>query len=204
MKQFVIFDTEYASWDGFLTDTPENKKKAEIVQIAALKINADDLDVVEEFNLYVKPYFRPKLTQYFIKLTGITDELLAEKGMGFLEAYQKFKDFVGSSPCFSHGWNLPQEHMTDGQVMLDNLALWGKTDEKHPSFENIAPWFQTQYQLHNFDIQSQCSGEIAQLLGCENQLQKLGLDKHNALYDVYSILAGLKKLGFSLNQYCKN
>ncbi len=196
MMQFVIFDTEYASWDGFLTDTPENKKKAEIVQIAALKIRAEDLEVVEEFNVYVKPYFRPKLTQYFINLTGITDELLAKSGIGFLDAYQKFKDFVGESICFSHGWNLPQEHLTDGQVMLDNLSLWGKNDKHHPNFQNIAPWFQQQYQLHNFNIKSQCSGEIAQLLGCEHQLQNLSVDKHNALYDVYSILAGLKKLGF--------
>lgn len=37
-EQFIVFDTEYASWQGFLDAPEEEKKKAEIVQIAALKI----------------------------------------------------------------------------------------------------------------------------------------------------------------------
>lgn len=198
MKQFVIFDTEYASWDGFLTDTPENKKKAEIVQIAAIKINADDLSVAEELNLYVKPYFRPKLTQYFINLTGITDEILEAKGIGYLEAYEKFKQFAGNVPCYSHGWSLSKDTQADGEVMADNLEMWGKKDEQHPDFRNIAPWFKEQYAARGIDIKTQCSGQVAQLLGCGDELKKLGLDMHNALYDVYSLLAGLRYLGFKL------
>lgn len=77
-EQFIVFDTEYASWQGFLNAPEEEKKKAEIVQIAALKINSRDLSVAEKLNLYVKPRFAPKLTDYFINLTGITDELLAQ------------------------------------------------------------------------------------------------------------------------------
>ena len=38
-EQFIIYDTEYASWQGFLTAPEQEKKKAEIVQIAALKVN---------------------------------------------------------------------------------------------------------------------------------------------------------------------
>ena len=85
-EQFIVFDTEYASWQGFLNAPEEEKKKAEIVQIAALKINSRDLSVAEKLNLYVKPRFAPKLTDYFINLTGITDELLAQEGIPFPEA----------------------------------------------------------------------------------------------------------------------
>lgn len=63
-EQFIVFDTEYASWQGFLDAPEEEKKKAEIVQIAALKINSRDLSVAEKLNLYVKPRFAPKLTDY--------------------------------------------------------------------------------------------------------------------------------------------
>lgn len=199
MKQLILFDTEYASWDGFLTDCAENKKKAEIVQIAALKVNAADLTVAEEFNLYIKPFFRPKLTQYFINLTGITDELLAEKGVGFPQAYEEFKKFVGDCPCFSHGWSLAAGVWADGEVIVDNLKLWDMRDDKLPDFRNIATWFRQEYQKCGINIEKQCSGEIARLLGCESELCKLGLEMHNALYDVYSILAGLRKLGFALN-----
>lgn len=104
MTEFVLFDMEYASWKGFLTDTEENKKKVEIVQIAALKIDSLNLKVVDTFNVYVKPYFTPKLTQYFIDLTQITDDLLDKKGIRFLDAYEKFASFVGDSVCLSHGW----------------------------------------------------------------------------------------------------
>ena len=88
-EQFIVFDTEYASWQGFLNAPEEEKKKAEIVQIAALKINSRDLSVAEKLNLYVKPRFAPKLTDYFINLTGITDELLAQEGIPFPEAMHK-------------------------------------------------------------------------------------------------------------------
>ncbi len=199
MKQFVIFDTEYASWDGFLTDTPENKKKAEIVQIAALKVNADDLSVAEEFNVFVKPYFRPKLTDYFINLTKITDEKLAAEGIGYLEAYEKFKAFVGDCICFSHAWNEPAKSLSDGRVMQDNLELWGKKDAHHPDFRNLAPWFKREYARRNLNVTNQCSGEVARLLGAAEELSSLNLDVHNALYDVYSLLIGLRKLGFALN-----
>lgn len=197
MKQFVIFDTEYASWDGFLNETEENKKKAEIVQIAAIKVNAD-LSVAEEFNLYIKPHFRPKLTQYFIDLTGITDELLEAKGIGFLEAYEQFKSFVGNLPCYSHGWSLSTDETADGRVMNYNLEMWGRSDETPPEYRNIAPWFKEQYEAKDIDIKTQCSGQVAQLLGCGDELKRLGLDMHNALYDVYSLLAGLRYLGFKL------
>lgn len=199
MKQFVIFDTEYASWDGFLTDTPENKKKAEIVQIAALKVNTEDLSVAEEFNVFVKPYFRPKLTDYFINLTKITDEKLAAEGIGYLEAYEKFKVFVGDCICFSHAWNEPAKSLSDGRVMQDNLELWGKKDAHHPDFRNLAPWFKREYARRNLNIANQCSGEVARLLGAAEELSSLNLDVHNALYDVYSLLIGLRKLGFALN-----
>lgn len=199
MKQFVIFDTEYSSWEGFLTETKENQKKAEIVQIGAIKVNADDLSVVEEFNLYVKPHFRPQLTQYFINLTGITDELLEAEGVAYIETYEKFKKFVGNLPCYSHGWSLSYDEMADGEVMIDNLELWGITDSNHPEFRNIAPWFKAQYAAKNIDIKKQCSGQVATLLGCDAELKKMGLEMHNALYDVYSLLAGLRHLGFKLD-----
>ena len=35
-EQFIVFDTEYASWQGFLDAPEEEKKKAEIVQIATI------------------------------------------------------------------------------------------------------------------------------------------------------------------------
>ncbi len=195
-KCFIIFDSEYASWDGFLTAPKEEKKKAEVVQIAALKVNAADLTVREKFCQYIKPHFTPKLTDYFIKLTGITDDLLDEKGIDFLSAYKKFVEFCGMAPCYSHAWN-PLDIIGDGSVFDDNLALWQASDLPRPRYKNIAPWFREQYTKRGISISRQASGEIATLLNCQDKLPQ-GLQPHNALYDVYSILAGLRFLDFKL------
>lgn len=195
MAQFVIFDTEYASWDGFLTAPEAEKKKAEIVQIAALKVEAGSFIVIEELNLYVKPRFEPKLTDYFVKLTGLTDELLAHEGNSFDMAYEKFKRFAGTLPCYSHNWLDMEDRISDGKIMGYNLELWHIIDTNEPDYRNIAPWFKQQYEKKEIAIARQSSGEIAKLLGCTDNLPA-GLDTHNALYDVYSILAGLKKLKF--------
>lgn len=195
-EQFIIYDTEYASWKGFL-DAPENeKKKAEIVQIAALKINLKDLSVEQELNLYVKPHFSPRLTDYFINLTGITDELLAQKGIPFPEAYRQFKQFAGNLPCYSHSWT-SGDTLADGKVIGYNMEMFGLQDPKIPDYRNIAYWFKQTYREKNIPIERQASGQIAKLLGCSEELLRLGLDEHNALYDVYSILCGLRHLQFN-------
>ena len=196
-NKFVIYDTEYASWKGFIDLPPEDERrqKVEIVQIAALKVNADDLSVAEEFNCYIKPRFEPKLTDYFIKLTGITDELLDKQGTDFLTAYGRFLHFVGDLPCYSHGWGQKE---SDEVVIRNNLKLWDFSYKHEPDYRNIAPWFAEQYKLHSLNIDKQSSGQIGKLLGLNKEIEHLGLDEHNAFYDVYSILLGLRHLGFKL------
>lgn len=195
MQQFIIYDTEYASWKGFI-DLPaddEQRKKAEIVQIAALKINLDDLSVAEEFNYYIKPRFKPTLTQYFTDLTGITDELLDNEGTDFLTAYGRFLHFADNLPCYSHAWG---QEKGDELVIQNNLDLWNFNYTKTPDYRNIAPWFKEKYKQLGLNITKQSSGQIGKLLNLDKEIAHLNLDEHNAFYDVYSILLGLKKLGF--------
>lgn len=191
---FVIFDTEYTSWEGCNLNGWKDWQKKEIVQIAALKIDDKTLEVIEEFNLYIKPEVNPVLSDYFMNLTGITNEKLSECGVNFAKAYADFCNFVKDLPCYSHGWSLSSSELADGEVMLENLKLLGVDCEVIPNFKNVAPWFKEQYKKFDIDIKKQCSGEIAGFLHCDNELKNLGLDVHNALYDVYSILAGIKKL----------
>lgn len=197
---FVIFDTEYTSWKGCLENGRADWQKEEIVQIAALKVDELTLEVVSEFNVYIKPVINPVLSDYFINLTGITNEKLADEGIDFVTAYQQFCEFAGEDVCYSHGWSLSTNDIADGEVMNENLAYNRLSDHKTPCYRNIAPWFKKQYAEKNIPIIKQCSGEIAKLLGCDEELRKLGLDTHNALYDVYSILSGLKFFGFRNEQ----
>ena len=53
------------------------------------------------------------------------------------------------------------------------------------------------YKQLNMNITKQSSGQIGKILGLDKEIAHLNLDEHNALYDVYSILLGLRKLGFT-------
>ena len=186
----VIFDTEYTSWKGCQEFGWKNGQKKEVVQLSAIKIN-ENLEVIGEFSVYVKPKINPVLSDYFINLTGITNEMITEKGISLSDAYALFSQFVDNDVCWSHGWGSPLENISDGQIINDNLQLIG-IHPKNIKYYNIAAFFAEMYKKYNIDIKSQSSGMIATLLGRDKNLKNLGLATHNALYDVYSILEGIK------------
>ena len=188
---FIIFDTEYTSWQGCQQNGWRGNRKKEIVQIAALKIS-DTLDVLEQFNVLCKPTINPVLSDYFTNLTHITNEMINKNGKSFSQAYKEFEDFVGTNICYSHAWGADFLNESDGAVIKENLHLYGLQPNKNITYRNIAPVFAQLYEKNHIVVQSQSSGQIVSVLGIKQKLDNLGLDTHNAFYDVYSILEGLK------------
>ena len=188
---FIIFDTEYTSWQGCQQNGWRGNRKKEIVQIAALKIS-DTLDVLEQFNVLCKPTINPVLSDYFTNLTHITNEMINKNGKSFSQAYKEFEDFVGTNICYSHAWGADFLNESDGAVIKENLYLYGLQPNKNITYRNIAPVFAQLYEKNHIVVQSQSSGQIVSVLGIKQKLDNLGLDTHNAFYDVYSILEGLK------------
>ena len=188
---FVIFDTEYTTWPGCQEKGWSGNQKKEIVQIGALKIS-DQLEVTEELNILCRPVINPILSDYFIELTHITNERVQKQGIPFPTAYQKFESFVGNDVCYSHSWGSEYLNKSDGNIMDENILLNNMSVLKKITYRNIAFIFAELYKNNGIKIQKQCSGEIVKLLGIEDRVKRLNLDTHNALYDVYSILEGLK------------
>ncbi len=197
---FILFDTEYIADRGFLEEGFNGWQNREIIQIGALKIS-DDLQILDTFNYYIKPKKHKYISDYFSKLTGITNDIMSEQGLDFPFVYKLFKEFVGNCKCYSHGWSFEPENDSDGEVMREMLNYYKIEDFHQPIYKNIAFWFREQYKKKNIKISQQASGEIASLLGVSDKLEKLHLQPHNALYDVYSIWAGLKYLGFEEKVY---
>jgi len=191
MMSFIIFDTEYTSWQGCQQNGWRGNRKKEIVQIAALKIS-DTLDVLEQFNVLCKPTINPVLSDYFTNLTHITNEMINKNGKSFSQAYKEFENFVGTNICYSHAWGADFLNESDGAVIKENLYLYGLQPNKNITYRNIAPVFAQLYEKNHIVVQSQSSGQIVSVLGIKQKLDNLGLDTHNAFYDVYSILEGLK------------
>ena len=192
---FVIFDTEYIADKGMKEEGFCGWQNREVIQIAALKIDSK-LKVVDKLNLYIKPKLHNNIPQYFVDLTGIDDEIMLKNGINFTEAYKIFKNFVGDDVCYSHGWSFDKDNDADGEVMREMLTTYNMIDDKQPNYKNIAYWFRDKYKENGIKVDMQSSGEIVTILSREDELKQLCLQIHNAFYDVYSILVGLRVLGF--------
>ncbi len=198
---FIIFDTEFTSWKGCNENGWVDWQKQELVQIGALKVAAGSLEVVDKLDLLIKPTINPILSDYFAELTGITNEQVQEKGLAFSEAYSEFYDFAKNMICFSHGWSVNPEDYTnpsqdflwcDGSIIHKNLEYYNIEETQHLNYKNLAFWFKEMYNKHNIDIKNQASGDIAKLLGVSENIDKMGVSIHNAIYDAYSILEGVR------------
>lgn len=101
---FVIADLEYTAWEGaHLRDWSGPGEFREIVQIGAVRVSGDRMHEAAAFAVLVRPTLNPVLSDYFIDLTGITNDDIAREGMPVEDALRAFHDFTGSLPVLSHG-----------------------------------------------------------------------------------------------------
>src|SRR5580692_3651474 len=94
MPQITIFDLEYTAWECSMARSwlaPGEFR--EVVQIGAVRLDADSFSVKAEFEVLVRPRFNPVLSPYFENLTGISNEQLAARGTDFRTAYDRFLAF---------------------------------------------------------------------------------------------------------------
>ena len=199
---FVIFDTEYTSWKGCQEYGWHGKQKREVVQIAAIKVS-NDLRVIGTLNILCKPTINPVLSDYFTNLTGITNSMINAKGIKFANAYKKFKKFVGESPCLSHGFGGKWNDKSDGDIIIENFRLYKMQIDEDIKYFNIAAWLLPMYRRAKLRVYPKNSGKIAKTLGMDSHIKNLGIDEHNALYDSYSILMGIKYFRKDINSLLK-
>ena len=82
----IIYDTEYTSWHGSLENNWSREDEyRELVQLSAIKIkiNENDITIEDTFSEYCIPTINSCLSDYFINLTGITNNIIKNKGYKF-------------------------------------------------------------------------------------------------------------------------
>lgn len=175
----ILFDTEFTTWEGAMASNwSEPWQHRELVQVAAMKIDIQTLEEIERFNVVVKPQKNPDVSDYFVDLTGITNEFVNENGVSFEEMHAKFEDFVKDAKAWSFG--------NDGGVFEENYDLYdlgqlqGRID-----FQNLHRFFQQQ----GVDVKAINSGKLASYFGLNIEIHE-----HNAMDDVRSIHAALTHL----------
>ena len=114
---YIIFDLEWnqpTSWD--LAVTNPVFLSGEIIEIGAVKLN-EQFQPVDELRLFVSPQYYAKMHKKVASLTGIRDRDLAEKGVSFPKACEKFFSWCGEEYAFMT-WS-----MSDIPVLIDNMIL---------------------------------------------------------------------------------
>lgn len=181
-EAFVIFDTEYTTWDGAQDRgwSGENEYR-ELVQIAAIKVDKETLEEIDTLDVLVMPQFNTTLSDFFTELTGITNDEINKRGLSFDGALKKFNNFSNHLVIFSYG--------NDLAILAENLGLYkNKSMYLAPSyFKNWADFF------YRADIKTKKinSGRLAQHFGVEGNIKGR---EHNALYDCRSQLEAFKCL----------
>lgn len=182
-KSFIIFDTEYTSWEG----SQERKwslpnEYMELVQIAGYKLikKKNNYEIIDSINIYIIPKINNKLSKYFVKLTNIKNEHLIKNGTSFEDAIKKFHKFIGDLNCYSYG--------NDFDIFEYNFKLYNIKNMffNKNNFHDIQLFF----NKYGINTNKYSSGSIYQSVG----LTINDINIHNALFDSYSILITVNHL----------
>ena len=97
--EYVVFDLEWnRPTTRYRAKNNGVKLKGEIIQIGAIKLN-QDLEVVDHFDIFVKPQAYHKMLKEITQITDITNEML-EEGVPFQQAVKLFLDWCGDDYVF--------------------------------------------------------------------------------------------------------
>jgi inhibitor of KinA sporulation pathway (predicted exonuclease) len=175
----IVFDLEFTAWPGSVEHRWLRPGEfREVVQIGAVKIDAETLAEVAAFDMLAKPRLNPVLSPYLEDLTGVTNAAVAERGVDFAEAYRAFVRFADGAPLAAFG--------RDDLVLTDNLALYGlKGELPLPPHINIAPWLVEA----GIDTRGLHACDIAEVAGATFEGRR-----HDALADARSVALGIKTL----------
>jgi inhibitor of KinA sporulation pathway (predicted exonuclease) len=176
--RFVLFDTEYTSWEGAKERNWSGPgEHREIIQIGAL-IVGPELKQEDEYMVYVLPQKNPKLSDFIVQLTGITQETIDANGKDFPVALQEFDSWTRGLPLWSHG--------NDLTVVKENCELVGIPD---PFTERV--WGDTRelFRARGIEVEKYSSGTILGAFGKTPPLRA-----HDAVNDMKNLLLALREL----------
>jgi inhibitor of KinA sporulation pathway (predicted exonuclease) len=177
--RLIVFDLEFTAWEGSLARLwlgPGEFK--EVVQIGAVRLNPENLAVEESFDCLVRPRVNHIVSDYFEKLTGISNDRLAANGVDFEIAYRRFVDFADGNVIAAFGH--------DEWVLEENIRLYGLTGMPGlPDFLELRGWF----ARHGIDPTGLHSCDVGPKLGVPFEGHT-----HDALCDSRSLAAGMAVL----------
>ena len=181
--EFVLFDLEYTAWEESQSRNWSGPNEyREVIQVGAIHVVGTELTESASFLEYVRPVKNPMLSDFVIGLTGISQLDIDTKGLAFLEAFNKFKIFVGSTPVFC--WGKDIEILEENTVFADASEILS-TDQ----FKNLRPLMRADFVATGINIDDYTSGTLIQAFGKDT-----GRRAHDAVNDMRNLLDALREL----------
>ena len=107
-KHIIILDIE---------TTGLSPKTCEITEIGAIKVDAHTLEVVEEFESLVK--INGEVPYFITNLTGITNQLLKQKGNPLREVLENLSSFCSGHNVYAHNASFDKSFIRHYLAMKD-------------------------------------------------------------------------------------
>ena len=170
---YIVLDMEWNQpWPG----SPSARKvlpvqiRGEIIQIGAVRVS-EDQQVLDEFQIMIKPKYYRHLNRRVSKLTGIKESRLKEEGVSFAYAMEQFRQWCGEDIVFLT-WGFD-----DIGILRENLQLHGL------SIDWTGRWYNAQMMFN-----AQTDGSTAQK-ALKTAMEIFGIEAtrpaHDALGDAY-------------------
>jgi len=170
---YIVLDMEWNQpWPG----SPSSRKvlpvqiRGEIIQIGAVRVS-EEQQVLDEFQIMIKPKYYRHLNRRVSKLTGIKETRLKEEGVPFPYAMEQFRAWCGEDIVFLT-WGFD-----DIGILRENLQLHGLPTEW------TGNWYNAQMIFN-----SQTDGSTAQK-ALKTAMEMFGIEAtrpaHDALGDAY-------------------
>lgn len=182
-RKIIVFDIEFTSWPGAKErDWTGPGEHREVVQIGAALVD-EELKEVASFSQLVRPTVNPVLSDYFVALTGITNDDVGAHGRPLKEGLNLFAAFcTPADVCCSFG--------RDNDVIQESCDLIGiENPARDFPFMDVRPWL---CDLANVQPSQVNSSSIPDYFGIERQAHA-----HDGLSDaraVVTVLRHIKKL----------
>lgn len=147
--RYIIFDLEATCWEN------DKSRPSEIIEIGAVMLD-ENLEIVSEFQTFVKPILNPILSDFCRGLTSIR-QLDVDNAPTFKEALKAFQDWMGKdvqlcswgfydkkqfkSNCERHKLptNWISKHISikhqHGQMVVQQMKETGESNSKIKRFE---------------------------------------------------------------------
>ncbi|AYN00019.1 3'-5' exonuclease [Chryseobacterium sp. 3008163] len=175
-NQILIVDLEATCWEN---DRIPAGQKVDIIEIGICELNRTTKAISKKQSIYVIPE-RSKINKFCTDLTGITPQLIEEKGIHFEEACEKIRDEYDSTSLTWAGFgNFDKEQIME---QCDYLGI------ENPFSEN---YLNVMYQFKNYH-------GLHKMMGLKRALKAMNMDfegnHHSGADDAYNAAKILREI----------